>query len=593
MQNRSFLSSFIVLTAVVLGVATPTSATDQASGALDEILARGWEFRLQEYPLLATSVAVHDRDHLLADVSREAYQRRLTTWQNILAELDAIDTETLTDTDRINYDVFRRQIEDEIATIEFADYEIPFNADSGFQSGMASLPQSVPLATTEDYRNYIARLRAIAPYFDQHIDNMRAGLKRGMTQPREVLVGIEATASAHVVEDPTASVFYAPFEDFPVGVAESARQALIDTGSAAILESVVPAYAKLHDFFVEEYLPGVRPSGGASYLPNGDAYYQHRIRYYTTLDLTAEEIHQIGLNEVARIRSEMESVIQEVGFGGSFAEFLTFLRTDPQFYPESGEELLKQAAFLSKKMDGQLPRLFGHLPRLPYGVEPVPDHLAPKYTAGRYVGAPAGSTRPGYYWVNTYALDTRSLYNLEALTLHEAVPGHHLQSALAAEMENVPPFRRFEYISAFGEGWGLYSERLGLEAGFYTDPYSNFGRLTYEMWRACRLVIDTGLHAMGWSRKKAVRYLASNSALALHNVNTEIDRYISWPAQALSYKIGEHTIWQLRREAQQQLDQSFDIRAFHDFILSLGSVPLDVLRDEVQRWISDQSPGVP
>ena len=299
-------------------------------------------------------------------------------------------------------------------------------------------------------------------------------------------------------------------------------------------------------------------------------------------------MHQIGLKEVKRIRSEMEVVIDEVGFEGSFADFLEFLRSDPQFYADTPEELLKEASFITKRMDAKLPSLFKTLPRLTYGVAPVPDDLAPKYTGGRYAGPAEGSNEPGYYWVNTYKLDVRPLYNLEALSFHEAVPGHHLQNAIAAELENVPDFRRDVYLSAFGEGWGLYSEWLGKEAGFYTDPYSNFGRLTYEMWRACRLVVDTGIHAMGWERQQVIDYLASNTALALHECTTETDRYISWPGQALSYKIGELKIKELRRYAEKELGRDFDVREFHDAVLGNGAVPLDVLEELIKDWVGSQ-----
>ena len=339
---------------------------------------------------------------------------------------------------------------------------------------------------------------------------------------------------------------------------------------------------------VNEYRPGARSTLGASDLTNGREYYAYLIRHFTTLDLTADQVHEIGLKEVARIREEMNEVIREGGFEGNFADFLQFLRTDPRFYPKTPEQLLKEASYIAKRMDGKLPALFKTLPRLPYGVEPVPAPLAPKYTAGRYVGAPIGSTRPGYYWVNTHSLASRTLYTLEALTLHEAVPGHHLQNALRQELTELPDFRRFSSFNAFGEGWGLYSERLGLEAGFYMDPYSNFGRLTYEMWRACRLVVDTGLHAMGWTRQQAMDYLASNTALSLHEIRTETDRYISWPGQALAYKLGELKIRELRARSEKALGERFDIREFHDAVLLNGSIPLSVLEDQIDLFIEQQ-----
>jgi uncharacterized protein (DUF885 family) len=335
-----------------------------------------------------------------------------------------------------------------------------------------------------------------------------------------------------------------------------------------------------------EYLPKTRTTTAAADLPRGREYYAHRVRYFTTLDVKPEDVHKIGLAEVARIHDEMLEVIRQTGFQGDFPAFLKFLRTDPRFYARTPEELLKQASFIAKRMDGKLPSLFSRLPRLPYGVEPVPAHLAPKYTGGRYVEAPVGGTRAGTYWVNTYALESRPLYVLEALTLHEAVPGHHLQIALQQELQGVPPFRRTAGVGAFVEGWGLYSERLGLEAGFYQDPYSNFGRLTYEMWRACRLVVDTGLHAFGWPRERAMDFLASNTALSLHEVGTETDRYISWPGQALAYKMGELKIRELRRMAETELGPRFDVRAFHDAILASGPVPLPVLEEQIRAYIA-------
>jgi uncharacterized protein (DUF885 family) len=335
-------------------------------------------------------------------------------------------------------------------------------------------------------------------------------------------------------------------------------------------------------------MPGARETLGATALPGGERYYQAQIQLYATVDMSPRQIHELGLEQVARIRGEMEDIIAKVGFEGSFAEFLEFLRTDPQFYAKTPRELLAHASYYAKKIDGRMPMLFGHLPRQPYGVAPVPDELAPFYTAGRYVPAPASSRRGGYYWVNTHALESRPLYVIPALTLHEGAPGHHTQGALAQEQQNLPPFRRHDYISAYGEGWGLYAEKLGLEMDIYETPYEHFGRLTYEMWRAARLVIDTGIHAMGWSRQQAQNYLAENTALSIHEVTTEVDRYISWPAQALSYKLGEYTLLQLRAKAEQRLGSGFDIRAFHDFILSLGSVPLDVLSEETEWWIRQQ-----
>lgn len=564
------------------------TSQDQSS-RLQALFDEAWNFQLRENPLFATSVGEHQFDDRLPSVTGEDQARRAQFRRELLQRLEAIDRTQLSKPDRISYDMFQRQLRDQIANFEYKAYLIPLTVDGGFHIGFARLPNQVPLATVRDYENYIARLRAFPVYVDQHIKLMREGLATGMTMPKIVLEGYEVTIATHVVDDPAKSVFYAPFAKFPSTVPASEHARLRSAGAAAINEAIVPGYRNFLDFMVTEYIPNTRTTTGASALPNGREYYAQCIRHFTTLDLSVDEVHQLGLDEVRRIRAEMMEIIKQVGFTGDFAAFLQFLRTDSRFYAKTPEALLKEACYIAKRMDGKLPSLFKKLPRLPYGVEAVPAHLAPKYTGGRYVGPALGSTEPGYYWVNTYALQNRPLYTLEALTLHEAVPGHHLQTALAQELEGVPNFRRFTYLSAFGEGWGLYSERLGLEAGFYTDPYSNFGRLTYEMWRACRLVVDTGLHAKDWTRQQAMDFLASNTALSLHEVRTETDRYISWPGQALAYKIGELKILELRRKAEEALGEKFDLRDFHDAVLGNGSIPLPVLEEVVQDYITEAS----
>ena len=571
----------------------PASAVPSSDAAqrLHDLFVREWAFRLAEDPLLATSVGVADWDHLLPDVSIAAQRRRVERWRGFLQESTAIDGTELSAEDQVNRSIFEAQLRDVIEEFEIGQYRFPLTVDDGFHIGFARLPNDMPLADVDGYEDYIARLRAFPAYVEQNIALLQDGLQHGMTLPQVVLEGYEVTIASHVVERPEDSLFYVPFTRLPASLSAAQGQALEQAGRRAIVEAVVVGYRRFLDFMLQEYIPGARQSLGASEFPDGAAYYAQRIRHFTTLDLSAEEIHQIGLEEVARIRREMEAIIVEVGFEGSFADFLAFLRTAPQFYAQTPQELLEKASFLAKKMDGKLPSLFKRLPRMPYGVAPVPDHLAPKYTTGRYVGSSPGSTQPGYYWVNTYALETRPLYVLPALTLHEAVPGHHLQIALNQERDDLPPFRRYSYISAFGEGWGLYSEWLGIEAGMYPDPYSRFGRLTYEMWRACRLVVDTGLHVKGWSRQQVIDYMASNTALSLHEVTTETDRYISWPAQALAYKLGELKIRQLRQEAEQALGSDFDLRDFHDTVLAGGSVPLSVLEQVVARWIERQRPS--
>jgi uncharacterized protein (DUF885 family) len=570
----------VIVAALLLAASTEVTR-------LHALFDRNWETRLKESPLFATSVGRHEYDDRMPSVTMADLERRQAQRKATLASLAKIDRSKLPQAEQVNYDIFKRQIDESIESFDFGDYEMPINADSGFHSGFSRLPKEMPLATVKDYENYISRLKAWPRYVREQIALMRLGLKSGMTVPRATLEGYDNSIVAHVVDDPTKSVFWEPFIKFPAAVA-SDQERLRSEGRDAIMNGAVVGYREFLDFFRNEYLPGARTTIGASDLPNGRAYYQHKIREFTTLDLSPDAIHKIGLSEVDRISTEMDAVMKQVGFQGDRAAFLEFLRTDPRFYAKTPEELLSRAAWIAKRIDGKLPSLFKTLPRLPYTVEPVPADIAPKYTSGRYVGAPQGSTRPGIYWVNTYMLQSRPLYNLEALTLHEAVPGHHLQIALSRELTGLPNFRRFSYISAFGEGWGLYCEWLGLEAGFYTDPYSNFGRLTYEMWRACRLVVDTGIHSMGWTRQQAIDYMATRTALPLHEVETEVDRYISWPGQALAYKLGELKIKELRKRAEQALGPRFDLREFHDVVLGSGAVPLSVLESNVDRWIAKQ-----
>ncbi len=586
MASALLMPVALVALAALAACAPAPDARDELYALFDE----DWAARLVESPQFATSVGDHSRNDELADMSLEAIERRVERRRDVLRRLEEIDVSGLSAADRINARMFERQLRSSVQGFEFGGYEMPLNADSGFHMGFARMHRPMPFRTADHYDDYIARMRAIPAYFEQQQGHMRAGIERGFTLPRVTLEGYEDTISAHIVDEPQDSAFWAPFEEVPASVGEMDLERILTDAEAAITDAVVPAYQGFYDFFVGEYLPGARETIGASDLPDGQAYYADQVRWFTTLDVTPQEVHEIGLSEVARIRAEMAEVIRETGFEGSYAEFLDFLRSDPRFYPKTAQELLERAAWIAKTMDGKLPSLFATLPRVPYTVEPVPDHMAPKYTAGRYVSAPYNSTQPGIYWVNTYNLPSRPLYPLAALTLHEAVPGHHLQTALAAEMDAVPEFRRHDYLSAFGEGWALYAEYLGLEAGIYEDPYSNFGRLTYEIWRACRLVVDTGVHALGWTRQQMLDYLAENTALSLHEVTTETDRYISWPGQALAYKIGELKIRELRARAEEALGANFDVRHFHDAVLANGSVPLDILEELINAWIEEQKP---
>lgn len=524
----------------------------------------------------------------LPDMSAEALAKRAAEQQAWLAQLEQVDVTALSRQNQINHRMITYRLKNEIDSYTYNEHYMPLNAEGGFHSNLGFMVRNASFRSFADYQNYIARLQDIPRYMEQQTGWLKVGMAEGYTQPKAAMQGFEESIAAFIAQNPHESLFYQPFTGTPpIFVTAEQWRELQQQAAKIIDEAVVPAYQAYFDFMVMEYLPNCRDSVGASELPNGLEYYQNRIRHFTTLDLTPAQIHQRGLAEVQRIRNEMAVVIEKTGFKGSFEEFTDFLRTDPQFYPKTDAELLKEASYIAKKADGELPKFFKLLPRQPYGIAPVPAEIAPKYTTGRYAGTNR-SDRASFYWVNTYALERRPLYQLEALTLHEAVPGHHLQGALAREMENLPDYRRYTYISAFGEGWGLYAEWLGQEMGFYQDPYSDFGRLSYEMWRAARLVVDTGMHAMGWTREQAMEFMAANTALSLHNVRTEIDRYITWPGQALSYKLGEMLIRQLRQEAQEALGGNFDLREFHYVVLKNGSIPLDVLEQEVRDWIDAQ-----
>lgn len=565
---------------------SPTTGGDVSSAkTLQALFDREWEWRLQDLPLLASSIGDHRFDDRLPDVSPQAQAARRQQTDGFLEELAGINRPSLSGADRIDYDMFKAQLEERRDAWRFDEQLMPLNADSGFHTEFALMPKQMLFGSADDYGRYLSRLKAFPSYMDGQIALMREGIKKGITIPRASLVGIESSIEPLAGDDPTKNALWEPFAVMSPSIDQATRDRLQAEGRAAIGGQVIPAYRRFLTFMSKEYLPAARETLAATSLPNGQEYYAFLVRRFTTLDLTADGVHRTGLEQVAALQQEMDAAMRSTGFTGSFAEFLHFLRTDQRFYPKTAEALLKEASYIAKRMDGKLPSLFNRLPRQPYAVAPVPDYLAPKYTAGRYSPNPPTGTEPGYYWVNTHALATRPLYNLEALTLHEAVPGHHLQGALSYELDDLPEFRRWTYISTFGEGWGLYSEWLGLEAGFYTDPYSNFGRLTYAMWRAARLVVDTGIHANGWTRQQAIDYLASHTALSLHECTTEIDRYISWPGQALSYKIGELKIRELRRRAESALGTRFDVRRFHDAVLGNGSVPLAVLEQVIDEFI--------
>jgi len=518
----------------------------------------------------------------LPRVDAQSQLRRAAYLQNSLTQLNAIDTEALSEPERVNAAVFRTVLENGLGEARFRQWEMPFNSDSSFWT---YLDGRRAFSDAGEYQRYIGRMREIPRYFDEQIENMRAGLKRGFTVPRATLGGRDASIALFVVDDPSKSSFLKPFADMPATIPAAQQQALRAEALEAVRGSVIPSYRKLLQFYRGEYFPRARTTIAARDLPNGDAYYRANIREYTTTDRTPEDIHDLGLKEVTRIDAEMRKTMAETGFKGSFEQFLVFLKTDPQFYAKTPDELMGVSSYVAKRTDGKIGEFFGLLPRRRFAIVPVPDALAPFYTSGR------GGLESCQ--MNTYDLPTRPLYQTPALTLHECEPGHSFQAALSQEQKTLPRFRQNLYFSGYGEGWGLYSEWLGYPMGIYRTPYERFGALSYEMWRAARLVIDTGIHRYGWSRQQAIDYLSSHTALSQHEIVNEIDRYISWPGQALAYKLGELTIRRLRAEAEAELGPRFDQRGFHDRILGMGAVPLTVLDEQMRAWIAAEKAKPP
>ena len=571
--------------AAVLAVsafASPLAAQDTADERLMALADEYHDFQLAEYGLTERDDGGTEQGDRLWSVTPEAHRARAAQFAHYLERLENINSSDLSPEARTNAMVLRTLLESDIGDARFAEWEMPFDSDSNFWSYLAARNA---FNTVEDYENYIGRMRDLPRYFDEQITNAGAGLERGFSVPRVTLEGRDASIEAYVVDSPEESPFWTPFENLPQRFSAEDRARLVAEGRAAIEESVTPAYRELLTFFRETYLPNTRTTLGASEFPDGEAYYAQQIRQYTTLDLTAEEIHRIGLGEVARITSEMEQAKADAGFEGTLAEFISFLRTDEQFVADTPDELMGVAAYTAKRVDDKLDEYFGFLPRYRHGLRPVDPAIAPFYTAGR------GGLE--YCQINTHDLPSRPVYNIPALTMHECAPGHSFQAAIALEREDAPRFRRQTYFSGFGEGWGLYTEYLGNEMGIYRDPYERFGQLSYEMWRAARLVIDTGIHHYGWTREQAVEYLSSHTALSDREVGTEIDRYISWPGQALAYKLGEMTIRRVRQKAENALGEDFDIRKFHDVVLSLGSVPLPALEARIDAFIADGGQGLP
>ena len=542
---------------------------------------------------LLTSIVNKYQDHKGYDeqefplglFTKKFYQSEADFAKTILTKLSEVSEIALSETEVISLKLLKFKLKDQIDYFTYERFLNPLLSDAGFHSNLNYIVR--PLSSYKAAKNYLNKLNAIPVFVNQHFVNLREGLEKGVSQPKVIFNGYESTYEDHIIADFSDSYFYKPFKSLPENITQHQKDSILSAAKIAIENSVIPQFKRIKTFFEDEYLPKTRTSIGVSETPGGEEYYQNRINFYTTSTLySAEDIHQIGLKEVARIKAEMLKIIKKLKFKGNFSAFLKFLRTDKQFYAKTSKELLMFARDIAKRADEQLPRFFKTLPRKPYGVAPVPDAIAPKYTGGRYVGTSKNSTNPGYYWVNTYDLPSRTLYTIPSLTVHEAVPGHHLQGALNNELgDSIPQFRRNLYLSAYGEGWGLYSEFLAEEMGVYTTPYEHFGKFTYEMWRACRLVVDTGIHAKGWTRDEVVDFMSANTALSIHEINTETDRYISWPGQALSYKIGEIKIRELREKAETELQTKFDIRAFHEVILEQGTVTLEILETRINNYI--------
>jgi uncharacterized protein (DUF885 family) len=561
-------------------------AENTASDKFAALLEEAWEFRLREDPLFATQTGDHRYDDQLPKVSLADEKRRDEAARSFASRLEAINRDDLTAADQVNYDIFGVSLRNGIRDYEFQLHLMPITDRYGFHIEFPELPRNLSLTTVRDYENYIARLGRFADYAAGHIELMREGVKQQMTVPSVIMQRYNQPLEAQIVDDPEKSLLYASLREFPTGVPESEHERLRAAARKAIAESVVPGYRHFLEFMKTEYVPNCRGTIAASALPRGRDFYRYCVEKFTTLDdLTPQQVHDIGQREVARIRGEMDEIIRKVKFEGDFAAFTEFLRNEPTFYAKTPEELEKEVAFAMKRMEGELPKLFGHLPRMPCGVRQVPAYIAPQATFAYYQTPAGDGSRAGFFYINTYNLPSRPLYMIESLSLHESIPGHHLQLAIQQELEGIPQFRKYTGFTAYVEGWALYSERLGLESGFYTDPYSDFGRLTMEIWRACRLVVDTGMHYLGWTREQAIDFMRANSAMPMHDIRAEVDRYIGWPGQALGYKIGELKIRELRKEAESRLGERFDVREFHDVVLGSGSVPLGVLEKNVQGWV--------
>lgn len=563
----------------------PTAKKPEPGIALHALFDDEWDYGLEQNPLYASTLGDRRWNDKLPDASLAAVEKDFAHTQETLKKLAAIDRSALTPADQLNYDLFKHQEENAIEEHKFKTYLIAVSAQDGGVHTLDTVAALLRFDTLKDYRDWLARLNAYPQMMDQSIELMREGIRSKVMPSKWTMMRVPEQIEKRVVSDPTQSDYYAPFKSFPKSISTADQQQLSDAAKAAVNDKVIPSLKKFHEFFVTEYLPNCYPDAGVWQMPNGDAYYAYAVRMHTTTSMTPEQVHELGLSEVKRIRGEMDALKDKAGFKGSMQEFFTFLRTDPRFFYKTGDELLEASRANAKRIDPLLVKEFKKLPRMPYGVTPVPMSIAPDQSTAYYQPGAEDGSRPGIYYVNLYKPEMRPKWEMMALTLHEAVPGHHLQGALAMELTDLPRFRRYGDYTAYIEGWGLYSEFLGDEMGLYDDPYSKFGQLTYEMWRAVRLVVDTGMHYKHWTRQRAIDYFMENAPKTLLDVTNEVDRYIGWPGQALAYKIGELKIKELRAKAQKEFGDRFDVRDFHDVVLSAGPLPLDILEKNVDGWI--------
>ena len=587
MEIQGFSMKKVVISMIWFALAVAGAAQADATADFQALLDEHWEWTLSNSPEMASALGDRRFNQAWQDKSIDAIERRHKQVREFLRRTYAIDRNALQDDEQLNYELFRRQLQDEVDEHQFKSYLLPFSQRGGVQN-LNNLTNQLSFVTIQDYDDWLARLGKIDQVIDQTIELAERGRKSGIVSPRILMERIPDQISTQLVEFAADSPFFTPFDALPESFSAADRERLRAAATEAIEETVLPAYRELDSYFTKKYLPAARDSIGLSELPDGSAWYEYLARSFTTTRMTPDEIHRLGLEEVSRIRGEMEKVIQEVEFEGSFADFLVYLRTDPQFYYDNSDDLLEAYLATSKRIDPELVNLFGKLPRMPYGVKPIPDSIAPDTTTAYYSRPAADGSRAGIYWVNLYRPEVRPRYEIEVLSVHEAMPGHHLQIALQQELDEMPNFRRFMGFTAFVEGWGLYSERLGYDLGLYQDPYSRFGQLTYDMWRAVRLVVDTGMHYKGWTREQAIDFFKDNAAKAEHDIVNEIDRYLVMPGQALAYKIGQLKILQIRERAEVQLGEDFDIRAFHDELLGAGALPLDLLERRMDRWMAAQ-----